>query len=615
MGLPPIGTRQRYANLGLNEPRDFPTDWIWPTLGLFITTAIGIAITVLKGQHWRSSEDTAMFVLEQRPTIAIVVQIISHILGGVQIQTLCGVIMSSFRVMIHHRAFQLDTIRFIDAVSRPNIAWGAHWTLRLGSLLFVLIALIPGAIWSGALTPLFAEKVATRTIHIPTFKSENVTTIFDAQSSTKDMTGGFGSPVWMNSNGLFTFDLAIFSVRAPFLGLASSSANTSQPGGFSKKFDQTGYSFAQRSYGVGASAGLIQVPEARNPQWYSYQETGLYSSASCKRNDSSQLNIKFLPASDQDAFFNYFQANGTFPNGAPVQAWYPQIAPQRQDIFIWTTQYVREEKKTYVMMTVDSNQTDVDEWDFNQFLNVQCVVDHQPRKFTVMVNETSKEIMTNSTSEDAVPWPAYGHKVLSTFNTPLQRYSADESMIFGSQLGHALVLNINQLRLVKGNNDTETTYEALQYFIESLFDNGLGMLSATRLIALNKTIPVEATVGLVAVKYGEASFIYIILAVNMVIALIFAIEAVRTRGWHAKAELQFQDVGSLMLSASAGGVALAEKARDMHEKDLGKTEIRLCTKTFAEREALVLKERTMRLDEREADYQEFRLEARKSVVG
>ncbi|KAF1962317.1 hypothetical protein CC80DRAFT_531239 [Byssothecium circinans] len=605
----------RYENLVSKEPRPaFSTDWIWPCAGIVVTTAIGIAVTVLNAREWRSSEETALFVLEQRPTIAIAVQILSHILGWIQVQTLCGVIMSSFRVLLHHRAFRLDTIRFVDAVSRPNIAWKTRWPLRLGSLLFVLLSLVPGALWSGALTPLFAEKEVIRTLHIPTFESGNVSTIFDSSRALADSTGGFGSPVWMNNNGLFTFDLAISSIRGPFLGFASSASNTSQPGGFSAKFDQTGYRFSQRSYGAGSSAGLITIPDSTSPQWYSYKETGFLATASCKRDDESQINIMYLRGSNETEFFNHFQANGTFPSGDMVQRRYPQVSPQRQDIFIWATRYVPKEKRTYISMTVDSNLTDVDDWDFHQFYKVVCAIDYEPRRFTVKVNETNKVVWTSTTDADAVPWPDYGERVLSTFDLPFSRYSSDESMIFGSQLGHNLVININTLRRIKGNNDTETTYKALEDFVENLFDNGLGMLSATRLVALNETIPVEATVGLVAVRYGQSVFVYMILVVNVVIVLIFAVEAVRTRAWAGKAELVLQDVGSVLLSASAGGAALAEKARGLPVEEMGKLHIRLSTSTFPDREALVLTEKgALSLSRGNTEYENIHMAPRKST--
>ncbi|KAF2185335.1 hypothetical protein K469DRAFT_750469, partial [Zopfia rhizophila CBS 207.26] len=90
----------------------------------------------------------ASSVLARRSTIAIGVQIISHILGWIHVQVLCNVIASSFRVALPLRPFSLDTIRFFGAISRPGVAWEARWLFNIASVLFVVASLIPGAMWS-----------------------------------------------------------------------------------------------------------------------------------------------------------------------------------------------------------------------------------------------------------------------------------------------------------------------------------------------------------------------------------------------------------------------------------------------------------------------------------
>ena len=142
---------------------------------------------------------------------------------------------------------------------------------------FAGASILPGALWSGAITPLIAEKRTTRTLQIPTFQSQNFSAIFKEGNSNITQIDGFGpTPVWMTSNGLFTFELSISSIRGTFRGYASSASNLTQPGSFVPKFDETGYHFLGRSYGVGASVGLVDIPDTAGPQCYMFREIGFF---------------------------------------------------------------------------------------------------------------------------------------------------------------------------------------------------------------------------------------------------------------------------------------------------------------------------------------------------
>jgi hypothetical protein len=503
-----------------------------------------------------------------------------------------NVIASSFRVALPLRPFSLDTIRFFGAIARPGVSWEARWIFHIASILFVVASLIPGAMWSGAITPTVAEEIVTREIQIPTFRSQNLSAIWDPGNTTATVAKGFGpDSVWITNSGLFTFNPSISSIRGTFLGLASTASNTTGPDSLRPKFDQTGYHHFNRSFGVGAAAGLISIPDTVNPSWYSFSEVGFLSKASCMYNDSSAFGIRYL--AQNDATYNLrFQANGTLANGKTVISEFNQITPQRHDIFIWSVAYA--ERKTYISLAVDPTLP-TDPYDFKQFDKVQCEINYEPRNFSVKVNATAKTMLASTSEDAAVPWPDYGDAVLSGLDYPFRHYSADESMYFGSQLGHSIVVNINQLRLLRSESDSTedknnaTMFKGLEEYFESLFDNGIGMLSATRLIGANKTTPVDATVALPAIKYGEPIYIYTVLAINIVVLVAFVAEAVRTRGWAHMANLELADVGSVMFTASNGGTALAEKMGRTPPKEIGRIRLRL-RKSEGNMESLTIQE-------------------------
>jgi hypothetical protein len=217
----------------------------------------------------------------------------------------------------------------------------------------------------------------------------------------------------------------------------------------------------------------------------------------------------------------------------------------------------------------------VDDWQFHEFHNVQCEVNHKMANFQARVNTTAKTIQVSKLED--VDWADYSDVVLDTLGLPISRYSSDESMTFGSQLGHTVVLNLIQLQNINGNNSTETLFESLEDFLASLVDNSLGMLSATRLVGANATVPVDASVGLPAVIYSKPIYIYGILALNILLIFVFIEEALRTRLWHGMVDLELSDAAMVIVTGSAGGTAVAERTRNLSKKQIGDISVRVST--------------------------------------
>ncbi|OAG05496.1 uncharacterized protein CC84DRAFT_1243827 [Paraphaeosphaeria sporulosa] len=588
---------RRYMSLGPTRPGKRHNSWIWPMLGMIATSALGIALTIMNARDWRSSEHTANIVLANRSSIAVAVQILSSTLGFLQIHALCYTIASSFRVSQLIRAYSLDTLRFVDAISRPTVAWHGRWPLSLASVVFLGFSFVPAALWSGALTPVVAEKHVWRAIDIPTFMSSNYSDVemFKARNNTASRRiDGYGtSPVWITSEGLFTFDLSLSSVSGTFQGLASASSNASHTDGVRPKFDSSGYRFNGRSYGAGASAGLIDIPDTSAPSWYTYYEVGLKTNTTCMRNQSAKFSIAY--AETDDAHFRHeFTSNGTFANGVRVPDHYPMLAPQRQDIFIWAVGHAAPDmpaaNKSLVSLAADTTTT-ADVWDFHQFNNVQCEVTYEATNFSVKVDVIEKTVKIADNGQ--VPTPEWANVVLQHLDDPFSRYSGNDRIVFGSQLGHSIVLNINQLRMLpefKDDKSDRTLFQGLKDYIESLFDNGVGMLSATRLIGANQTVEVPALVGLPAVTYGKPAFVYVLLGINSVVLLVFLTEAMRTRFWTGMSNLQLADVGSVIVAASQGGNALALKANGRSKGNISEIMVQLIKTGDENREAIVLPE-------------------------
>lgn len=87
-------SRHMQQSHALSELKGPSATWILPCVGLITTSAFGITLTAMNARKWRSSEEMANWVVEERSTIAIAVQIISHILGAIQVQILCKFLRS-----------------------------------------------------------------------------------------------------------------------------------------------------------------------------------------------------------------------------------------------------------------------------------------------------------------------------------------------------------------------------------------------------------------------------------------------------------------------------------------------------------------------------------------
>ena len=95
-----------------------------------------------------------------------------------------------------------------------------------------------------------------------------------------------------------------------------------------------------------------------------------------------------------------------------------------------------------------------------------------------------------------------------------------------------------------------------------MVDDLLVAYSSAQLIIMNDTSLVPATVQVNAFRYGSGLYIYLTFAINTVIFLLVAEEALRTRGWKDLLYFDYIDPRSLIIGGSTGGCAIAYAAKD-----------------------------------------------------
>ena len=67
-----------------------------------------------------------------------------------------------------------------------------------------------------------------------------------------------------------------------------------------------------------------------------------------------------------------------------------------------------------------------------------------------------------------------------------------------------------------------------------------------------------------AVRLGEDKYIFLTLAINIILLIIAIEEVIRTHNWHRISLFDYQDIKSVIIAASAGGTSVVDECRRKH---------------------------------------------------
>lgn len=435
----------------------------------------------------------------------------------------------------------------MNAVVTPRMIWCLSWFQRITLLTVLLLSFLPAAVWSGALTPVLAENVFNQSLPIPTFDSKNLSTLFAGTRPPLSSGGADGS--WLTNDGLFSFDPS--KIRNSIVRAALDAPSVEKSNYTQSKLDKTGYLYNGRSYGAGSGAGMTDASLGSvRPQWYSYEEVGIYANFSCMRNESSAFNI----AGDSYSGYYLYVPNGTLQNGQPFAQ--PQQALlfgySKYDIFGWGVSFDELTERLLLSMARVSDQ-DFDPWDFKPLHNVQCHWNIGCKAFDVTVNNTNTSISVSPQTENT-QCPAYVDWVMATMVNWLWDFSVTDSAYGGSQIGQALRLNINTLELLLGSLNDEIVFRGVQDAMNSIVDNILIHLLSTRYVsgAEDSTLLVEARWAVTAIVLGDWKYLATVIAINSVIAVVYIFEFVRTHNWKGISPLDLLNLGGIIISTGKG---------------------------------------------------------------
>ena len=106
-------------------------------------------------------------------------------------------------------------------------------------------------------------------------------------------------------------------------------------------------------------------------------------------------------------------------------------------------------------------------------------------------------------------------------------------------------------------------------FINSCIDDSLGELSSTRYLVLNANATATASVTIPA--FGDLTYIYIVLVLNIILSAFYIIQAIRTSFWRDIASLDIMDITNVVVGAMKGGTSLAGGSPDTLYNNAGNT--------------------------------------------
>ncbi|KAL2037397.1 hypothetical protein N7G274_009882 [Stereocaulon virgatum] len=559
-----------------------------PVLELLLPT---ITVSILLSNGDRSyTRIFYHFVKSNQATMQIIVQVISHILAMLQVSSMCAVLNLSTRYRSLHQSTSLQDICLWIALSTARVDLNLPMPRLLIVSAFVAATLLPGALWAGALSPLFVLKTqGLGNQQLPAF-TEHTRANWDSQFEQR----GPGHQIWNINDKCSVFNDArglvpscpVPTLQGPLL-LSASSATTWDGGPRNhSKLDNPNWEYIGRSFGVGSSVGQLDDHMAyQRVLHYNYTETGYSANVRCIKNITSDFHFRLLEYFDRNISLSDYhrthypgmQVNksyldmwssmatyyveGYLPNsiiGTPEL--YPAIAwhEKYENITSWTT--VVNDNRNMIAVAAGTNQ-------YQELNQTQCEVFFTPMVFTISVNRLQHSINVEAQSsiaaEDIEPT---GHLRANVMHS-IRLLSRMTPSLYVSVLGETLSRNVERMQRQKPHlNLTEAVNSAAEDSFTAIIDDILVAYGASQLSNAQDTTVGAVHITVEAVQIGQPFYRYLVLVQNLLIILFVAFEAARTRGWRHLTRFNYLDAKSVIIASSAGGRGIAKAVEDQHRE-------------------------------------------------
>ena len=536
-----------------------------------VLTPLLISALLFWAHHtqWSAPDSVLNFTLSNRSTAQIIVQILSHVLGGMQTYVLCTLIAFGVRIRLTKKYTSLKAFKFFSAIALTRFDFALPPVLILSLVLFNVLNLGPSALWAGSLTPIttFAN-VSMGSIPVPNFDQESrgywqTTSLWPSNCSTLQNTLG----TFTTCPSLFTPDLFV-----------SAAASASTPSGGMRnhtKYDNTQFAYSGRSYGVGSSVGLINPGGVNNSlefvNKFEYTEYGYNTSVQCIYNATSAWGRELVQEGKPgNGIPDIYYALGYLPNSnlsSGVDFYSVVGLGGDSDIVAYVSKCGMN--RYMYGFTAGSDYAVLDK--------IQCEVSYTTCEFNVVISPLEKNVVVNpvlcgGSGPDVVDVEPTGGLRCRIMVEP-SISSLVSTTLYVSQIGQALLTNINNLNISLGRPSEAAAVNAtilggVGVSLTTTIDNAYGAVSSSQLLIANSTSDAPVTAVVERLVFGEARDIYAVCVMSMLIFLVVLVEAVRTRFWYELPVFNFMDVKSCVVGGALGGDDLREAIAGKLDSDV-----------------------------------------------
>lgn len=523
-------------------------------LALLLTTPISTLLLYWSLNDILFSGSLLHLIERNRPTVQFAVQLAANLLSLCQVLVLCRLINYGVRRHLASKSMTLDALRaWIDAMT-PRLNWDLpfQYFVPLGAL--VALSMILSALWAAALTPVELWDGVDGTVDVPSW--ENYTLLREYPSELTHE-----GPTVQNLKGRFSY-----SVGTQLLGSLLASASSATPIDGSPrvhaKIDKSKFTYIGRSYGVGASVGLVDdtLQDDSLALGYAYQEVGYHANVKCLYNESSEFVLE--PTGESWVY----AATGPLPDSNAGPEYSNYIGHFMDRIVAIGVAHFANTKaegtlplRRYLAFATGS--------DYDFLDKIQCDVDFVPTRFNLTVDFRGQNITVEPTNDAKVDDINPSRHLKGAVMRQFELIANDETNIYISTVGSAFNASIADLRTFKASSDmskklteSEMVLRGVENSITVMTDDMLGAYASAQLMVSDFKQATSATVRTSAIAFGGTKFSIAVFCINVAVILLLLIEVMRTRAWKDLPDFDVADVRHLVIAASEGGAGLGNFA-------------------------------------------------------
>jgi len=351
--------------------------------GLFLTSVVVALLVWSDRSNWTDTGQFYQLTTRIRATSQIFVQILSH-LGALHVYILCALVNLPTRLRLTERPAALDLLKFWSALCGVRLDLSLPLQSLVPLTVFIIVVLLPGALWAGALTPVVTSTSFTSQ-PTPAF-SRCLYLSVPQYSNASDkywwnITWLSPWPSLRNEKGFFTYS-PNYDLQGRILNLAASATSRDNTTQRHAKIDNTQFSYTGRSFGVGSSVGLVDgLLNNSSTLSYNYTEIGYRAQVWCITNGTLDWTLSEVETSQEVTYPNMYIASGTHANAASDR--YAACGFRSSDGIVALASQAYKGRNLFSIAAGQS---------YSALNGTQCNVTFSPTNFSVSVNLTQRMI-------------------------------------------------------------------------------------------------------------------------------------------------------------------------------------------------------------------------------